>query len=196
MRYSFYYRLLEVLLKEIVPATRISVAKGNKIFGAAIINRFDLSTICIGTNNEIKNPLLHGEISAINNLFDKFNSSKINTKDFIFISSHEPCSLCLSAITWSGFNEIYFYFPYSETKNNFKIPHDLKILSEIFKIKNGKYNKKNEFWKIYSIVNEIKRFKKEEKKSLNLKIKKIDKLYTDLSKEYQKNKKKNNIPFY
>ena len=51
MRYSFYYRLLEVLLKEIVPATRISVAKGNKIFGAAIINKFDLSTICIGTNN-------------------------------------------------------------------------------------------------------------------------------------------------
>ena len=80
MRYSFYYRLLEVLLKEIVPATRISVAKGNKIFGAAIINKFDLSTICIGTNNEIKNPLLHGEIVALNNFYIIPNKKRPETK--------------------------------------------------------------------------------------------------------------------
>ena len=32
-----------------------------------------------------------------------------------FLSSHEPCSLCLSAITFSGFDNFYYLFPYEST---------------------------------------------------------------------------------
>ena len=66
-----------------------------------------------------------------------------NEKNCIFLSSHEPCSLCLSAITFSGFNNFYYLFPYESTSEEFGIPHDLNILKEVFNIKDGNYIKNN-----------------------------------------------------
>ena len=63
--FKIYNILISKILNEIIPATKISISKGNKIFGAAILNKEDFSTVVIGTNNEIENPLYHGEISAI-----------------------------------------------------------------------------------------------------------------------------------
>jgi hypothetical protein len=59
-------RLLTVIETEIVPLTRAGVARGDKVFGAAILRADDLSTIVAATNRETENPLFHGEISAIN----------------------------------------------------------------------------------------------------------------------------------
>ena len=88
--------------------------------------------------------------STINNFFKI--KKNINPKDCIFISSHEPCSLCLSGITWSGFDNFIYLYPYEDTKSDFNIPHDLKILDQVFKIKKGKYNRNNHYWKSYSII--------------------------------------------
>ena len=63
---KLYNILINKILYEIIPATEISISKGNKIFGAAILNKNDFSTVVIGTNNETTNPLYHGEITAIN----------------------------------------------------------------------------------------------------------------------------------
>ena len=186
-----YSKLLNVILNEIIPETYLNVKKGNKLFGAAIIKKTDLSTICIGVNNEIVNPLFHGEISTINNFFSL--NYKIDPKECIFITTHEPCSLCLSAITWAGFNNFYYFFPYEDTKNKFSIPHDLRILEQVFKISEGQYNYNNEYWHSYSILKEIS-------KSLNYKdiltdkIQKIFIEYDKLSLIYQKSKNENNIP--
>ena len=117
--FEFYNILILKILNEIIPSTIISISKGNKIFGAAILNKNDLSTVVIGTNNEIVNPLYHGEISTINEYFNSNLNIKIQPSDCIFLSTHEPCSLCLSAITWSGFDNIYFFFPYQQTKDLF-----------------------------------------------------------------------------
>ena len=187
-----YSRLLDLILNEIIPLTYKSVSKGNKIFGGAIISKDDLSTICIGVNNEIVNPLLHGEISTINNFFEK--NEKIIPKECIFISSHEPCSLCLSAITWSGFNNFYYFFPYEDTEDKFNISHDLNILSQVFNIKNGKYNYSNSYWQSFSILNEISKLSTDEREILNSKIHKINNIYQNLSLKYQISKKENNIP--
>ena len=187
-----YSRLLDLILNEIIPLTYKNVSKGNKIFGGAIINKVDLSTICIGVNNEIINPLLHGEISTINNFFEK--NKKIEPKECIFISTHEPCSLCLSAITWSGFNNFYYFFPYEDTNDKFNIVHDLNILSQVFNIKNGKYNNSNSYWQSFSILKEINKLSTNEGEILNSKINQINKIYEDLSIKYQISKKENNIP--
>ena len=187
-----YSRILDLILNEIIPLTYINVLKGNKIFGGAIISKHDLSTICIGVNNEIENPLLHGEISTINNFFEK---KKIEPKECFFISTHEPCSLCLSAITWSGFNNFYYFFPYEDTKDKFNIPHDLNILSQVFNIENGKYNNSNSYWQGFSILNEINQLPINERELLNFKIDQIYKEYENLSLKYQEFKKENNIPF-
>ena len=185
---NIYEILLSTILNEIIPMTRKSISKGNKIFGAAILNKRDFTTIVVGTNNEITNPLMHGEISAINKFYIKNFNRNLNPKDYIFLSTHEPCSLCLSAITWAGFDNFYFFFPYKDTKKTFNIPHDLKILNEIFYVKKGNYNKKNHYWKSYSILDGIKNESK-----FNLKIEKIYLEYKKLSEKYQKLKKHNNI---
>ena len=188
---NFYNKLFSVIINELIPETEISILKGNKIFSAAILRKKDLSTVTIGTNNEMINPLCHGEISTINNFYNLNLQKKLETSECIFLSSHEPCSLCLSAITWSGFDNFYFFFPYEKTNKDFNIPHDLNILSEIFNIKNGKYNKNNNYWKSYSIIEEVKKLKN---KKMLKKITEISNKYTELSNIYQKNKDKNNIP--
>ena len=182
-------KILDIFLDELIPLTKKSVNKGNKIFGAFIVKKTDLSIMCLGTNEEVKNPLFHGEISA---LFNFFGKKANNSKDYYFISSHEPCSLCLSAITWSGFDNFYYFFPYQDTKKNFNIPHDLKILEQVFKIKNGSYNSTNNYWKSYSIIEEIKKNGLESK--LNEKIAKIEDKYEKMSQKYQENKINNKIP--
>ena len=183
--------ILDLFLNNLIPKTKKSVCKGNKIFGSFIIKKDDLSLIVIGLNNEIKNPLFHGEISSIINFF---KLSNLNPKEYLFISSHEPCSLCLSAITWSGFDNFYYFFPYEDTESKFNIPHDLKILKEVFKIENGKYSKHNSYWKSSSIIEKINELQDSDRKKLSLKIKEIKKLYEHLSLKYQSSKIINNIP--
>ena len=192
--FEFYNILILKILNEIIPSTIISISKGNKIFGAAILNKNDLSTVVIGTNNEIVNPLYHGEISTINEYFNSNLNIKIQPSDCIFLSTHEPCSLCLSAITWSGFDNIYFFFPYQQTKDLFNISHDINVLKEVFKLENGNYNRENSYWCSYSIIEEIKKLNDSTQFNIENNIKKIYHEYNKLSKFYQKNKEKNLIP--
>ena len=86
-----YNLILDKILLDLLPLTKIEIQKGNKIFGAIILNKEDYSTISVGTNNEIINPLYHGEITSINNFFS--NKVNLNPRDYLFISSHEPVSL-------------------------------------------------------------------------------------------------------
>ena len=186
-----FNRILDIFINDLIPQTRLAVKKGNKVFGAFIIKKSDLSLLITGTNNEIVNPLYHGEISA---LFNFFGSKKLNTNEYYFISSHEPCSLCLSAITWSGFDNFYYFFPYADTKSSFNIPHDLNILNEVFNINDGEYKKNNKYWESFSIIEEIKKFEDPNNPFFLEKIDKIKLLYAELSAEYQNTKISNNIP--
>ena len=186
-----YNLLLDIFIDTLIPETEIAVQKGNKIFGAFIIKKSDLSIVITGTNNEITNPLYHGEIST---LFNFFKIKNLNPKDYYFITSHEPCSLCLSAITWSGFDNFYYFFEHNDTKSSFHIPHDLNILQEVFNIQGGEYNKVNGYWKSFSIIDQIKENEDLDKQNLIKKIDKIKLLYSDLSTQYQNAKISNNIP--
>jgi tRNA(Arg) A34 adenosine deaminase TadA len=186
-----YNSILDIIIDTLIPETKIAVEKGNKIFGAFVVKKSDLSFVITGTNNEITNPLYHGEISA---LFNFFKSKNLNPKDYYFISSHEPCSLCLSAITWSGFDNFYYFFSYKETDSTFHIPHDLNILQEVFKIKDGEYNNNNSYWKSFSIIDQIKQNQDINNHHLIKKIDKIKLLYSYLSTQYQNAKISNNIP--
>ena len=191
MNFKKYNKILDIFLNNLIPETKISVSKGNKIFGAFVLNKIDLSLVVTGVNNEIENPIYHGEISTIINFFKLRN---LNPKDYLFVSSHEPCSLCLSAITWSGFDNFYYLFHYEETESTFNIPYDLKILKEVFKIDKGAYSKNNTFWQSYSIIEEIKKLQNAENDKLLTKIKEINKLYEDISNNYQSAKNSNHIP--
>mmetsp|Transcript_33949 Transcript_33949/g.96194 ORF Transcript_33949/g.96194 Transcript_33949/m.96194 type:complete len:207 (+) Transcript_33949:280-900(+) len=115
-------------------------------------------------------------------------------KECYFIATHEPCSLCLSAITWSGFDNFYYLFSYEDTKDAFKIPHDLKILKEVFNCDNGEYNRSNDFWTAHSISDLIGQLSPEEKEKAKLRMEVLRKKYDGMSSVYQEHKACNHIP--
>ena len=187
-------KILNIFSNEVLPLTEKGVAKGSKIFGAAIIKKDDLSVVIAETNNEIENPLWHGEIHALKKFYELNANIRPNEKDCMFLSSHEPCSMCLSAITFSGFDNFYYLFPYNATNDEFNIPHDLNILKEVFKINNGEYNKENSYWKSQNINLIVENLISSKKEKILDHLDKIKKKYKSLSNQYQENKNGNSIP--
>lgn len=183
-------RFLDVIEFDIIPLTEIGVARGDKIFGAAILRKDDLSLVIAETNKETQNPLFHGEISTLNGYFTLPREQRPCPRDCLFLSTHEPCSLCLSAITWSGFDNFYYLYGYIDTRDAFHIPHDLKILSEVFRIQNGNYSRKNHYWKCRS----IDELSIGMEKKLGSQRKRIDESYSRLSSIYQDSEGHDHIP--
>ena len=183
-------RFLDVIEQDIVPLTRAGVARGDKVFGGAILRKSDLSLVIAATNRETENPLYHGEISTLNAFFALPGEARPPPEDCLFLSTHEPCSLCLSAITWAGFDNFHYLFGYVDTRDAFNIPHDLRILSEVFRIENGDYARENAFWRCRS-VDELIGIKSEHLKE---RIRRLQALYDELSSVYQGSKDDNDIP--
>ena len=187
-------KCLDIFTKEILPITEKGVSEGNKIFGAAILKKKDLSLVVAGSNNETENPIWHGETYTLKKFYEISKDTRPSEKDCIFLCSHEPCSLCLSAITFSGFDNFYYLFPYKITDNEFSIPHDLKILKEVFKVNNGEYNKENSYWKSHNIHMLIEKLSTLKKEKFMNQLEKIKKSYIILSNRYQASKNENFIP--
>ncbi len=125
-------RLLAVIEHDIVPLTAAAVTAGNKLFGAAILRRSDLSLVVAATNDETANPLWHGEIHAIKRFFEL--AGHPDPADCVFLATHEPCSLCLSGITWSGFDNFSYLFSHRDSAREFAIPHDIAILQAVYAV--------------------------------------------------------------
>ena len=144
------------------------------------------------TNQETHNPLWHGEISSVLTAIGLYQ--KTREKDCIFFSTHEPCSLCLSAITWSGFDNFYYFFSYQDSRDKFQIPHDLKILEEVFQCPKGAYRKNNGYWDSYSLIQMIEKSVSDKKADWEKKIAELNASYKILSQNYQQTEQNQNIP--
>ena len=188
-------RLLSVIDKDILPLTEQGVAAGNKIFGAALLRKSDLSLVLAETNNEISNPLWHGEMHALKKFYETPSDSRPKTDELIFLSTHEPCSMCASAITWAGFDNFYYFFSHEDSRDSFSIPHDLKILKAVFDIEPGGYKRSNEFWTSFAIKDMLDDIGNESvKQNLINQSSDIAQRYKKLSQKYQSKKDGNDIP--
>ena len=185
-------KILSTIENDIIPKTRAGVLKGNKIFGGAILNKKDCSLVIADTNHELENPIWHGEMYVLKKFYEQKNHPP--TKDLIFLSTHEPCSMCLSAITWAGFDNFIYLFSYEESRDLFAIPHDLNILNQVFNIQDGNYKKSNEYWVSYSIDEILNNGKFKNHTNLQERIINIKKSYDKLSELYQRTKTSNDIP--
>ena len=186
--------LFSVLENDVLPKTRSGVAAGNKVFGAAILRKSDHALVIAETNNEMENPLWHGEVHCLKRFYEMPADRRPVTSDLIFLSTHEPCSMCLSAITWAGFDNFYYFFSYEDSRDAFAIPHDLKIMQEVFTLKDGEYNKSNAFWESHSIMGMIAELPKDQQGAYIARAQAISDQYDQLSTQYQDTKSDNDIP--
>lgn len=203
---ALLHAILTTTESAIIPLTSAGVQSGCKLFGAAILRRSDLQPHTVATNNERVSPLLHGEINCIQEFFTNaaYNTPenpRPETKDCIFFATHEPCSLCLSGITWAGFKEFYYLFTYEDSRDLFGIPYDIDILQEVFKVKakgEGEealkerelYNRKNKFFEGKSLAELVSQIEDEDERTKwEAEIKRVKTKYDGLSDTYQEGKK-------
>lgn len=187
-------RLFDVIEHDIVPKTEKGVGRGNKLFGAAILRKDDLSVVIAETNNEIENPLWHGEVHALKRFYELPKAGRPDPRDCLFLATHEPCSLCLSAITWTGFDNFYYLFSHEDSRDSFAIPHDLRILKEVFRLDPGGYNAENAYWKSFALRRLVRALPEAERQRLEERVSRLERRYDQLSAVYQASKEGNDIP--
>lgn len=201
---AFISRLLDVIEHDIIPKTAKGVAAGNKLFGAAILKKSDLSVVIAETNNETENPLWHGEMHAIKRFYELPADTRPAPQDCVFVTTHEPCSLCLSGITWAGFDNFYYLFSHQDSRDSFAIPYDIQILQAIYAVPDPQtaaaspdrplYNATNSFFTSYGIQALIGSLDRTHKEELLARVEDISGAYSDLSSIYQRDKGHKGIP--
>ena len=122
--------LLDVVEHRILPLTEEYVRRGHNLFGGAVLDPETLQPMAVGSNRRGDNPVFHGEIDTILRFFELPDHPAPG--ETVFLATHEPCSMCLSALAWSGFREVWYLFEYAETAEDFHMPDDLTMLSALF----------------------------------------------------------------
>ena len=187
-------RLLDAIEDDVLPLTEAGVARGNKVFGAALLAKSDLATVLAETNDEISSPLRHGETHLLERYHELPAATRPAPTELLFLSTHEPCSLCLSAITWSGFDNFFYLFSHEDSRDSFAIPHDLRILKEVFDVDPGGYRRRNAFWQSHAVPALIETLVPAERAPLAARVERLTARYAALSDAYQDGKADNAIP--
>ena len=156
------------------------------------MRKSDGSVVLAETNNETENPLWHGEVHLLKRYREVPDLPP--PEDLIFLSTHEPCSMCLSAITWAGFDNFFDFFSHEDSRDSFAIPHDLKILKEVFTLEPGGYRRENAYWSARSVAEVIAGAEPAQQAALKARAKAIAAEYEALSTAYQDGKAGNAIP--
>ncbi len=185
---AFIDRLLAVVEHQIVPLTRAGVRDGNKIFGGAVLRKSDLSTVVAVTNCESVNPLNHGEIATINAFYDIPPTDRPPAAETIFLTTHEPCPLCLGGLTWGGWDNFFYLFSYEDTMDAFSIPHDIRLNEEIWRVKDGEYDHRNRYWCAWHIPALIVGCEPGVREGFRLRVADLSATYAELSAIYQASK--------
>lgn len=164
-------KILDAIKNDLLPLTKKGVEEGNHVFGGLVLDAASFRTVIAGTNNRQGNPIFHGEIDTILRFFSM--KGHPDPSECIFVASHDPCSMCISAIAWSGFKEIWVLFGYEDVAKDFEMPVDLMMYREIFGVEGAK--EENAFFRKYSIKRESENAPNAD--SLKAKIREITETY-------------------
>jgi len=74
-------------------------------FGSVLVDRQTNKIVASGVNQSSANPILHGEIAAIN---DYARQGKSDWNKLTLYTTAEPCCMCQGAVLWAGIREVVF----------------------------------------------------------------------------------------
>lgn len=156
------------------------------------LRKADLSVVVAATNTETANPLLHGEVTAINAFYALAADERPAARDCVFVATHEPCCLCLSALAWGGFSSWCTLFDYTDSRDAFGIPYDIDILQAVFHVgggadagRDGLYNRSNKMFTGVLLKDAIRALGDA---ALEARVAHLHEVYAELSSTYQKTK--------
>jgi tRNA(adenine34) deaminase len=75
-------------------------------FGAVIVRAADRKIMASGVNNGAANPILHGEIVAINDYVAQHGNQ--GWRELILYTTGEPCPMCMSALEWARIGGVVY----------------------------------------------------------------------------------------
>ena len=86
----------------------IAAARANPLFpfGAVIVRAADRQLMASGVNKGNTNPILHGEIVAINDYVGRHGNHKWD--EVILYTTGEPCPMCMSALAWARIGGVVY----------------------------------------------------------------------------------------
>jgi tRNA(adenine34) deaminase len=86
----------------------IAAARINPVFpfGAVIVRAADRETMASGVNSGAANPILHGEIVAINDYVARHGNR--GWGELILYTTGEPCPMCMSALEWARIGGVVY----------------------------------------------------------------------------------------
>lgn len=85
----------------------IKLALSNPLapFGALLVDREQEHVVAKGLNQVKRNPLLHGEIDAINQYAERGEKRWSHLRLY---TTAEPCCMCQAAVIWAGIPEVIY----------------------------------------------------------------------------------------
>lgn len=75
-------------------------------FGAVIVRAGTGEVVATGVNHSSENPILHGEIDCMNDYVRRHGNR--DWKEMVLYTTGEPCSMCMSALIWSGIGGVVY----------------------------------------------------------------------------------------
>jgi tRNA(Arg) A34 adenosine deaminase TadA len=95
---------------------------------------------------------------------------------------------------WTGFDNFYYLFSHEDSRDSFAIPHDLKILKEVFTLDPGGYNAENAYWRSFSLRGLVGELPEDQRTAREERMARITARYDELSRGYQATKGDSDIP--
>lgn len=85
-------------------------------FGAVIVHRETGEILTRAVNAGFENPILHGEIQAINHYVAEHGNK--GWENVALYTTGEPCAMCMGAMAWTGIREVIWATSISGIRNS------------------------------------------------------------------------------
>ena len=95
-------------MRRAIELANLAVSNGAQPYGALIADPATDTILAEGCNSATEHPIWHGEMAAIQNLSSTGVNVYAVAPDLELYTTAEPCSMCMSAISWSGFGRVVF----------------------------------------------------------------------------------------